>query len=124
MAAQFAVDFVQKELQKMQALQQEGFMTPESYEHKARFLRQEGAVAEAGVGITIADVYPFRVTDMREGGPAQKTAVIRVGDDLQKVDGKTRKRMISAGARMFTIDYVNHSGRRGTGSNDNLRGEQ
>ena len=73
----------------MQALQQEGFMTPESYEHKARYLRQEGAVAEAGVGITIADVYPFRVTDMREGGPAQKTAVIRVGDDLQKVDGKT-----------------------------------
>jgi hypothetical protein len=42
----------------------------------------------------------------------------------EKVDGKTRKRMISAGARMFTIDYVNHSGRRGAGSNDNLRGEQ
>ena len=92
MAAQFAMGFVQKELQKMQALQQEGFMTPESYEHKARYLRQEGAVAEAGVGITIADVYPFLVTDMREGGPAQKTAVIRVGDDLQKAKYDIRAR--------------------------------
>ena len=81
------MDLIEKEMQKLQVLQQNGIITSSSYEEKARYLQEHGAVAEAGVGMNIAERHPFKVIDMRPGGPALKTGVIKCGDELQKVDG-------------------------------------
>ena len=54
---------------------------------KAMSHMQPNGYHEAGVGITIAEVHPFYVVDIRPGGPAQMGGCICVGDMLQKVDG-------------------------------------
>ena len=47
----------------------------------------KGEGPEAGVGMTIRERHPFFIEDLRPDGPAAKTAVIKIGDELTKVDG-------------------------------------
>ena len=83
------VGFLQNELQKLQQLQIHGFMSPESHDARARYLQEHGYVPEAGVGMTISEIHPFTIVTLRPDGPAKKTEVIRIGDELKKVDGYT-----------------------------------
>jgi hypothetical protein len=83
------VGFLQNELQKLQQLQIHGFMSPESHDARARYLQEHGHVPEAGVGMTISETHPFTIVALRPDGPAKKTEVIRIGDELKKVDGCT-----------------------------------
>jgi hypothetical protein len=83
------VGFLQNELQKLQQLQIHGFMSPESHDARARYLQEHGYVPEAGVGMTISETHPFTIVALRPDGPAKKTEVIRIGDELKKVDGYT-----------------------------------
>lgn len=80
------MEFVENEIHKLKVLMQNGFLGQDSFQAKAAYLREHGAVAEAGVGMTIAESHPFTVIEMRAGGPAEKTGVIKAGDELQKVD--------------------------------------
>jgi hypothetical protein len=82
-------------LQKLNILQQDGFISMESYHAKVQHLQQHGRLPEAGVGMTIRERHPFSIEDLRPDGPAArdsdllvlKTAVIKIGDELTKVDG-------------------------------------
>ena len=77
---------VDNKLQKVNALMNTGLITQETFEAKAYNLPEHNVVAEAGVGIDIAECHPFMVNGLRAGGPAEKTGVIKVGDLLEKVD--------------------------------------
>jgi C-terminal processing protease CtpA/Prc len=39
--------------------------------------------------MTISETHPFTIVALRPDGPAKKTEVIRIGDELKKVDGCT-----------------------------------
>ena len=82
----FAMEYIEAELQKLDVLRQSGLIADGSYEDKARYLREHGQIPEAGVGMTISDVFPFKVIELRPEGPAHKTDVIKAGDELVKVD--------------------------------------
>ena len=77
---------VDNKLQKVNALMNTGLITQETFEAKAYNLPEHNVVAEAGVGIDIAECHPFMVNGLRAGGPAEKTGVIKVGDLLAMVD--------------------------------------
>ena len=81
------VGFIGRELQKLNILQQDGIISMESFQAKAQHLQEHGRLPEAGVGMTIRDRHPFFIEDLRPDGPAAKTAVIKIGDELTKVDG-------------------------------------
>jgi len=89
------MDYVNQELQKLNVLLQHGVIANESYEDKARYLREHGQPPDAGVGMTIADAFPFSVIEMRPNGPAHKTGVIKPGDQLVKVDGLNMTRQLT-----------------------------
>ena len=78
------VGFFQNELQK---LQQHGFMKPETHVARARYIEEHGYVPDAGVGMTISETHPFTIVVLRPNGPAGKAGVIKIGDELAKVDG-------------------------------------
>jgi hypothetical protein len=78
------VGFIQNELQK---LQQHGFMKPETHVARARYIEEHGYVPDAGVGMTMSETHPFTIVDLRPNGPAGKAGVIKIGDELAKVDG-------------------------------------
>ena len=78
------VGFFQNELQK---LQQHGFMKPETHVARARYIEEHGYVPDAGVGMTISETHPFTIVVLRPNGPAGKAGVIKIGDELTKVDG-------------------------------------
>ena len=82
-------NYMHNELQNLTTLMNEGMMSPAAFDDKARYLREHKVVADAGVGIDIADRHPFVVSGLRAGGPAEKTQVIKVGDMLDKVDKVT-----------------------------------
>ena len=74
-------------LQKLNILQQDGCISMDSYQAKAQHLQQHGRLPEAGVGMTIRDMHPFSIEDLRPDGPAAKAGVIKIGDEITKVDG-------------------------------------
>ena len=63
------VGFIQNELQKLNVLQQDGIISPESYQAKAQHLQEQGRLPEAGVGMTIRERHPFSIEDLRPSGP-------------------------------------------------------
>ena len=81
------VGFIGRELQKLNILQQDGIISMESFQAKAQHLQEHGRLPEAGVGMTILKRHPFSIEDLRPDGPAAKTAVIKIGDELTRVDG-------------------------------------
>ena len=81
------VGFIGRELQKLNILQQDGIISMDSYQAKAQHLQQHGRLPEAGVGMTIRERHPFSIEDLRPDGPAAKAGVIKIGDELTKVDG-------------------------------------
>ena len=81
------VGIIQNELQKLNILQQDGIISMESFQAKAQHLQEHGRLPEAGVGMTIRERHPFSIEDLRPGGPAAKAGVIKIGDEITKVDG-------------------------------------
>ena len=59
--------------------------------YRMRLMRQAaelgGGTPEAGVGMSIRDMHPFSIEDLHPDGPAAKAGVIKIGDELTKVDG-------------------------------------
>jgi hypothetical protein len=90
---EYAADakYMHNELQNLTSLMNDGMISPGAFDDKARYLREHNVVADAGVGIDIADRHPFVLKELRAGGPAEKTLVIKVGDMLEKVDKVTLK---------------------------------
>ena len=47
---------------------------------------REQVSSSGGVGLTIGDIHPWTLVDVRQGGPADQGGIIKVGDELLKVD--------------------------------------
>ena len=80
------MEYIHAELQKLDVLWQNGLVADRSYWDKARYLRGHGQIPDAEIGKAIADVFPFKVIDLRLDGPSHNTGVIKAGDQLVKVD--------------------------------------
>jgi hypothetical protein len=87
------MDWIEKELQKLEILKRDGILGEQSYIAKEQFLRQHGKPAQGGVGMLLSDTAPFKVLQLTQGGPAERTRYIQVGDILKAVDGMDMSRV-------------------------------
>lgn len=87
------MDWIEKEMQKLQILKRDGILGEASFIAKQEFLRQHGKPAQGGVGMLLSDTAPFKVLQLTPGGPAERTQHIRVNDILVSVDGMNMTRV-------------------------------
>lgn len=119
------MDWIEKEMQKLQILKRDGILGEASFIAKQvavfacaarcavltellvlqEFLRQHGKPAQGGVGMLLSDTAPFKVLQLTPGGPAERTQHIRVNDILVSVDGMNMTR-VSGDQVCFSVSLV------------------